>query len=48
MIPNAVNRSPGICLEAEENPGKPQLRVSLGCETSQAREMMGKGVVVTW
>ena len=25
MIPGAVHRSPGICLTAEENPGKPQL-----------------------
>ena len=25
MIPEAVDRSPGICLTAEENPGKPQL-----------------------
>ena len=25
MIPRAVHRSPGICLTAEENPGKPQL-----------------------
>ena len=25
MIPGAVQRSPGICLTAEENPGKPQL-----------------------
>ena len=25
MIPGAVHRSPGICLKAEENPGKPQL-----------------------
>ena len=24
MIPGAVYRSPGICLVAEENPGKPQ------------------------
>jgi hypothetical protein len=24
-IPGAVNRSPGICLTTEENPGKPQL-----------------------
>ena len=24
MIPGAVHRSPGICLTAEENPGKPQ------------------------
>ena len=26
MIPGAVHRSPGICLKAEENLGKPQLR----------------------
>ena len=26
MIPEAVHRSPGICLTAEENPAKPQLR----------------------
>ena len=25
MILGAVHRSPGICLTAEENPGKPQL-----------------------
>ena len=25
MIPEAVHRSPGICLTAEENPRKPQL-----------------------
>ena len=25
MIPGAVHRSSGICLTAEENPGKPQL-----------------------
>ena len=25
MIPEAVHRSPGICLTAEENPGKSQL-----------------------
>ena len=25
MIPEAVHRSPGICLTAEENPEKPQL-----------------------
>ena len=25
MILEAVHRSPGICLKAEENPGKPQL-----------------------
>ena len=25
MIPGPVDRSPGICLTAEENPGKPQL-----------------------
>ena len=25
MILRAVHRSPGICLTAEENPGKPQL-----------------------
>ena len=25
MIPGAVHRSPGICLTAEENPGKLQL-----------------------
>ena len=25
MIPGVVHRSPGICLTAEENPGKPQL-----------------------
>ena len=25
MIPGAVQRSPGICLTAEETPGKPQL-----------------------
>ena len=25
MIPGAMHRSPGICLTAEENPGKPQL-----------------------
>ena len=25
MIPGAVHRYPGICLTAEENPGKPQL-----------------------
>ena len=25
MIPEAVHRSPGICLMAEENPGKPEL-----------------------
>ena len=25
MIPGAANRSPGICLTAEENPGKPQI-----------------------
>ena len=25
MIPGTVNRSPGICLMPEENPGKPQL-----------------------
>ena len=25
MIPGAVLRSPGICLTAEESPGKPQL-----------------------
>ena len=29
MIPGAVNRSPGICLIAEEKPGKPQLGYSL-------------------
>ena len=29
MIPGAVHRSPGICLTAEENPGKPQLGDSL-------------------
>ena len=25
IIPEAVQTSPGICLTAEENPGKPQL-----------------------
>ena len=25
MIPGSVHRCPGICLAAEENPGKPQL-----------------------
>ena len=25
MIPGDVHRSPGICLTAEDNPGKPQL-----------------------
>ena len=25
MIPGAMHISPGICLTAEENPGKPQL-----------------------
>ena len=25
MIPGAMYRSPGICLKAKENPGKPQL-----------------------
>ena len=25
MIPGTVHRSPGICLTAEENPGKPEL-----------------------
>ena len=29
MIPGAMLRSPGICLIAEENPRKPQLRGSL-------------------
>ena len=36
MIPGAVNRSPGICLAAEENPEKPQLgnRLMKSCATS--------------
>jgi hypothetical protein len=29
MFPGAVHRSPGICLTADENPGKPQLGDSL-------------------
>ena len=29
MIPGAVRRSSGICLKADENPGKPQLGVHL-------------------
>ena len=33
MIPEAVHRSPGICLTAEKNPGKPQLGDHLGCAT---------------
>ena len=33
MIPGAVHRSPGICLQAEENLGKPQLG-DRGCSTS--------------
>ena len=28
MIPEAVHRSPGICLTAEENPGKPARKQS--------------------
>ena len=39
MILGAVHRSPGICLTAEENPGKPQLgdRLMKGlCEQSSS------------
>ena len=36
MILGALHRFPGICLTAEENPGKPQLgpRLVKGCATS--------------
>ena len=34
IIPETVHRSPGICLTAEENPGKPQLGDLLLCDQS--------------
>ena len=47
MIPGAWHRSPGICLTAEENPGKPKLEDRLmkrlpspqmGCLTSKSSQ----------
>ena len=41
MIPETVHRSPGICLTAEANPGKPQLgdRLTKGLCNQSSRHM---------
>ena len=47
MIPGAAHRSPGICLTAEENPGKPQLgdRLMKGlCDQSSPPNEVGRFV----
>ena len=54
MILGAVHRSPGICLTAEENPGKPQLGdhldegdvrpVIVSNEVSRIAQHVGKGI----
>ena len=41
MIPGAVQRSPGICLTAEENPGNPQLGYRLKGLCDQLSPQMG-------
>ena len=41
MIPRVVHRSPGICLPADKNPGKPQLgdRLMKGLRTQSSPQM---------